>query len=182
MKTKSANYLASMGLWLVCALAGTKIMFSFGRKSNSNLSEAHPAMQKLANRALAISSVDFSIVDALRSSAETAANVQSGASRAKRSTHEDGLAIDVKAIGSQDVGAYYAIARAFRDAARELGIRVRWGGAWVELTPTLDPQAAVIEYKRQSKAKGETPLLDFGHFELYPKAMLDGKWVYTGKR
>lgn len=146
--------------------------FRFGARSRRNLEGVHPDLIRVAQHALSISDTDFVIVDGLRTHGEQERLVAAGASTTRDSRHLTGHAIDLAAwVGgvSWDLGHYYRIAMAFRDASATLGIPVRWGGAWVLLTPSTNPADAVEAYVIRCRQQRRKALVDAGHFEL-PKA------------
>ena len=110
--------------------------FKFGKTSLYNLKGIHPDLRHLADRALALSTEDFRVVDGLRTVAEQRANVKKGVSKTMRSRHLTGHAIDFAALypsGDIDwntISKYRTIGGAFKKAARELGVTSEWGGDW----------------------------------------------------
>lgn len=108
--------------------------WSFSRRSLDNLKGVHKDLQSLAHRALELSTVDFAVIDGLRTREEQRDLVNRGASQTMNSRHLTGHAIDVApyvdgAI-SWDWDDYYPMADAFIQSAKELDVRVRWGGNW----------------------------------------------------
>lgn len=56
---------------------------------------------------------------------------------------------------------------AVKKAAEELGINIRWGGAWVRLNDRAGtPKTWVEEYKAAQKKLGKNAFMDGVHFEL----------------
>lgn len=99
----------------------------------------HPHLVALVHRALEISAVPFQITEGVRSAARQRELVKKGASRTMNSRHlaaPNGLAhaIDVVAmVGNRvswEVPLYHRIADAFKQASREMGIPINWGGDW----------------------------------------------------
>lgn len=181
MKGKTVSFLVGGANWLLFSVLAAGLLvkkdarFRFGKVSEDNLKGVNPALVRLARRALELSSVDFTVVDGVRSLHEHEANLKAGSSTTARSSHIDGLAIDTRPIGGWNAkqGDFYAIARAFRDASEELGIGVRWGGSWKPLLPTSDIEG---EAKAVVDRKG---LFDPGHFELWPKKWNGSKWEWV---
>lgn len=112
---------------------------SLDAASLKKLADVHPDLVKVAKRAAEISTVKFRITQGARSLAQQRALVKSGASRTMRSRHliaPNGLAhaVDVVAlVGSRiswELPLYHRIADAFRQAGRELGVPIEWGGDW----------------------------------------------------
>lgn len=144
--------------------------FRFSARSRRNLEGVHPDLVRLAEAALAITAVDFAVIEGRRTRARQLELVASGASRVVDSRHITGHAIDVGAfVGAElrwDWGLYLQIAIAFRDASKAIRVPVRWGGAWAILTPGRDPASLSAEYVTRTRARNRRPLLDAVHFEL----------------
>lgn len=143
--------------------------FKFSQRSLKNLKGVHPNLVAVAHEALARSSVDFIVTEGLRTKARQAELVKAGASWTMHSKHITGDAIDVVAwIGGVrwELPPYYRIAEAFRDAAASLGVNLRWGGAWVLLTPQVSPQEAVERYAERRRREGKSVNIDAPHFEI----------------
>lgn len=126
--------------------------FHFGTVSLSKLDGVHPDLVKVATRAIVLSTVDFRILEGLRSAAAQLAAFNAGKSKIKSGgRHQSGHAIDIQAIDPDtnkptwvtSTGLYSKINDAFEAASKELGIPIRWGGTF--------------------------SFGDYGHFEL-PKA------------
>lgn len=112
---------------------------SLDATSLKKLADVHPDLVKVARRAAEISAVKFRVTQGARSLTQQRALVKSGASRTMRSRHliaPNGLAhaIDVVAlVGSRiswELPLYHRIADAFKQAGRELGVPIEWGGDW----------------------------------------------------
>lgn len=154
-------------------------MFRFSNRSKKRLyGFVHPDLVRVIDRALALSDVDFGVIEGLRSLARQKKLVATGASKTLKSyhlKHDDGFshAADVLAyVGSRhsyDWALYVKIADAVRRAATELGVRVRWGGCWYVLN-SLDSEKAigdaVAEYVARKKRQGKTAFLDGAHFQI----------------
>jgi len=110
-------------------------MPSFGTASEKQLGTCHPDLQRLFMRV--ISAWDCTIIEGKRSEAQQRVYVASGASKTLNSKHvyplgEPSLAVDVAPypIKWGDTSRFYAFAGFVIGTARELGIKVRWGGDW----------------------------------------------------
>lgn len=114
--------------------------FKFSHRSIDNLKGVHPDLVAVVWRALELTSVDFVVIDGLRSEAEHKANVAAGRSWTKRSRHQDGKAIDFAAFVEGKItwdAVYYGpIVDAFKEASDELGIPIICGADW-KITPDL---------------------------------------------
>lgn len=111
--------------------------FALSRRSLRRLAGVHPDLAAVVRRAIGLTSVDFMIIEGLRTPARQATLVSAGASRTLKSRHLTGHAVDVAAmIDGQvrwDWPLYPRIAAAFRQAAAELGVEIVWGGDWKRL-------------------------------------------------
>lgn len=121
----------------LAALLGGSIAVSgyvFSQRSLDNIKEVNPKLQALADCALKYSTVDFVVVDGMRTDAEHKANLAKGVSWIKRSKHQDGLAIDVAAYVNGSINFepkyYYPIAGAFYLCSLELNTPIISGGEW----------------------------------------------------
>lgn len=145
--------------------------FVLGETSLKNLVGVNPNLVKVVKRAIQISGVDFRVTEGVRTKERQAELVRKGASQTMNSRHLTGHAVDLVAIVngqvSWDFNHYYTIAKAMAQAATELGIKVRWGGAWTVITgKTGTPQDWVKAYKAERKRLGKKPFLDGVHFEM----------------
>ncbi len=146
--------------------------FKFGIKSRLLLSQVHPDLRKVAERALSISKNDMTILEGMRTKKRQEQLVKSGASRTMNSRHLTGHAIDIGAyVGGQvrwDGPLYLEQAKAIRRAAIELKIPIRWGGVWDRTLNDLseDLEEEVRLYSRRQKSKGKQAFIDMPHFEL----------------
>jgi hypothetical protein len=118
----------------------TKSGFIFSKRSLNNLYGVHPELIRITYRALELSEVDFAVTEGLRTNARQRELVEQGKSQTYRSYHiprfgdEYGRAVDVAAyVGgkiSWEWEYYEKIAKAFKQAADELGYAIVWGGDW----------------------------------------------------
>lgn len=156
-------------------------MFALGTKSLSRLTGVHDHLARVVKRAITLSTVDFTVVEGLRSLDRQRDLVATGASQTLASRHLTGHAVDlapvVGGIGRWDWPLVHQLAVAMRAAGRADGIPVRWGGAWdVLLTETgdEDPEALMEAYAARMRAAGRKPFVDGPHFEL-PSNLYPGK-------
>jgi peptidoglycan L-alanyl-D-glutamate endopeptidase CwlK len=110
-------------------------MYQFGSRSLSRLEGIHPDLAKVVHAALAISKVDFTVVEGLRTKARQKQLFDAGASKTMNSRHLTGHAVDLApVIGGKvrwDWPPFYDIADAMKQAAAEAGVPIVWGGDWV---------------------------------------------------
>lgn len=109
-------------------------MMEFTIKSLEKFKGVNPLLVKCAHMALERSTVDFGISEGLRTYERQKALYEAKKSRTMESKHLTGNAIDVYAIVDNQVSwnieDYEEINKAFQSAAKELGIKVTWGGSW----------------------------------------------------
>ena len=156
--------------------------FKFGRKSLKELEGVHPDLVAVVHRALQLTEQDFSVHDGLRTSAEQQALFKRGASQLdgynKKSKHQEqsdgfGHAVDlVPYINGKlrwEWVPIYKISAAMQQAGKEIGVMLRWGGAWhypLTMTEQL-PEAFNQEYVALRRAQGKSAFIDGPHYELY---------------
>lgn len=113
--------------------------FVLGKRSIENLKGVHPDLVKVVELAITLTSIDFTVIDGLRTAEEQAQLFAKGASRTLNSKHlkqKDGYAhaVDVCVIiagrARWDVHLYEEVAHAFFQAATKLNVAIEWGGAW----------------------------------------------------
>ena len=109
-------------------------MYTLGRRSRFNLSGVHPDLVKVVERAIEITTVDFMVIEGVRTPERQKQLVEAGASQTLNSRHITGHAVDLAAwVGGEirwDWPLYPKIASAMQLAAAELRIPIEWGGNW----------------------------------------------------
>ena len=107
--------------------------FKLSDRSMGRLEGIEPELVGVVTRAIELTKVDFGVTCGLRSKEEQRKLVESGASQTMKSKHLEGRAVDVVAyIGSRitwEINVYDDIADAFKEAADELDVGIRWGAA-----------------------------------------------------
>ena len=108
--------------------------FQLSRRSRRNLKGVHPDLVAVVKRALELTSVDFTVIEGLRSYERQKALFEAKATRTMNSRHLTGHAVDIAPyIDGQvrwDWPPFHKIAKAMKAAAKELGVAVEWGGDW----------------------------------------------------
>lgn len=156
--------------------------YVLGKRSKEKLVGVHPDLVRVVERAIEITRQDFAVNEGLRTTERQRRLVASGASQTMNSKHlkqADGYghAVDLVPYGDFDGNGtseiswhwthFYPIAHAMREAAKILGVRVRWGGCWQVLNDTdLDTEVLVQNYAAARKAQGKRAFMDGPHFEL----------------
>lgn len=108
--------------------------FKFSQRSLKNLEGVHPDLVKVVRRALELTEVDFAVVEGIRTLKKQKQYFDSGVSKTMNSRHLTGHAVDLITWVDRTVDwnlvHYERIAAAMKEAGRELGIPVEWGGDW----------------------------------------------------
>lgn len=106
------------------------------------LEGVHPDLIKVVNRALQLTSVDFSVTEGLRTLEQEKQHVKEGTSQTLNSRHLTGHAVDLTpwanraSVNGRDAANWHyfaSVARAMKMAALELKIPIEWGGDWKTL-------------------------------------------------
>jgi len=109
-------------------------MFKLAPRSQMRLKGVHPDLVKVVERAIEITTVDFTVLEGLRDPMRQKRLVESGASQTLNSRHITGHAVDLGAWVDDQVDwswpLYHQIAAAMKTAAKELGVSIVWGGDW----------------------------------------------------
>lgn len=154
--------------------------YSLGAKSRAELVGVRDDLVRVVERAIQITKQDFAVHDGLRTEAEQREYVRTGTSQTMNSLHRKqadgfGHAVDlVPFINGKlrwEWDPIYVIAAAVWQAAKELGVSIRWGGAWINLSdiPEGTPEAmkkAVDAYGAARRRAGKKAFTDGPHFEL----------------
>lgn len=140
--------------------------FVLGANSLAKLNGVHPDLVKVVKRAIEISRVDFAVIEGVRTKERQRELVRKGASKTMNSRHISGNAVDIVPIIdgkiSWDFNHYYPLAEAMATAADELGVRVRWGGAWCIINNRKNHPTDWVKAYRAGGGR----FLDGPHFEL----------------
>ena len=140
--------------------------FVLGERSLKKLEGVHPDLVAVVKRAIQITRTDFTVIEGVRTKERQRELVYAGASKTMNSRHITGHAVDIVPVKdgaiSWNFDDYYPLAKAMAQAATELGVNVRWGGAWTVITgKTGTPQDWVKAYRA-----GGGKFIDGPHFEL----------------
>lgn len=147
--------------------------FKLSKRSMAKLEGVKPELVAVVQRAIEITNVDFGVIQGLRTVEEQRELVAKGASQTMKSKHITGEAVDVMAYigsrGSWEMTLYDDIADAFKLAAIEEDVQIRWGAAW-QVTDLREwdgtMQDAMDEYIDLRRSQGRRPFIDGPHFEL----------------
>ena len=152
--------------------------FKLSSRSKKKLDGVHPDMVAVVERAIELTDVDFGVTYGVRTLAEQKNLVSSGRSQTMKSKHliqDSGYshAVDVVAYDGKDVvweiNVYDNICDAFKQAAIEKGVAVKWGAAWSEGDIRSYKGTAEFHMNRYidlRRSQGRRPFIDGPHFEL----------------
>ena len=152
--------------------------FKLSSRSKKKLDGVHPDMVAVVERAIELTDVDFGVTDGVRTLAAQKKLVASGRSQTMKSKHliqDSGYshAVDVVAYDGKDVvweiNVYDNICDAFKQAAIEKGVAVKWGAAWSEGDIRSYKGTAEFHMNRYidlRRSQGRRPFIDGPHFEL----------------
>lgn len=108
--------------------------FKLSQKSLEKLTGVKPELINVVKRALEISSIDFKVLEGLRTLERQVILVKSGKSQTMNSRHITGDAVDLGAIVNGVIDwnwkHYEQIAHTMKQAGKELNITIEWGGDW----------------------------------------------------
>jgi len=147
--------------------------FKLSLRSIDRLKGVDDKLIEVVTKAITYTKVDFGVIEGLRTIERQQELVDRGASKTMKSKHLDGKAVDLVAyIGprvSWELNLYDDIADAMKQAATELNVAVRWGGAW-----TTDDickwygtmEQAMNHYIDLRRMQNRRPFIDGPHFEL----------------
>jgi peptidoglycan L-alanyl-D-glutamate endopeptidase CwlK len=108
-----------------------------GQRSLSRLEGVHPDLVRVVKKAAAMSPLDFTVLEGLRTLDRQKQLMAAGASSLKdptRSRHVTGHAVDLAPmIGGTvrwDWPLYHQLAAVVKDAAKAENVPIQWGGDW----------------------------------------------------
>jgi peptidoglycan L-alanyl-D-glutamate endopeptidase CwlK len=108
--------------------------FSFGKRSLERLKGVHPDLVKVMKRAIGCSTIDFTVLEGVRTLETQKKYYAAGATRTMNSRHLTGHAVDIAPIIDGKVRwdwpLYHQIAKVVDKAAEEEGVKLTWGGRW----------------------------------------------------
>lgn len=135
-----------------------------GQRSLSRLEGVHPDLIRVVKKAAALSDLDFTVLEGLRTPERQKQLMQQGATRTLNSRHITGHAVDLAPMldgkVSWDWPLYHRLAEYVRSASISENVPIRWGGTWKLLSAISGP----ITAKVLSRSFPDGP-----HFEL-PRA------------
>ena len=119
----------------VVVLAASVAVYAMSLNSEPKLRGVHPKLVEVVKLARKYSKVKFVVGDGKRTRAQQRIYVQRGVSKTMRSKHLTGHAVDLWVLDSKGKvtwkwAPYEELNKGVQKAAKELGIKVTWGGSW----------------------------------------------------
>jgi len=107
---------------------------TLGSRSLSRLEGVHPDLVRVVKRAAAMSDLDFTVLEGLRTEARQRQLLQQGATKTLNSRHLTGHAVDLAPMldgkVSWDWPLYHRLAKTVKSAAEIEKVPLQWGGDW----------------------------------------------------
>lgn len=148
-------------------------MYKLSQRSIDRLNGVDERLEILVRKAIAITSVDFGVIEGLRTYDQQEALFLKGASQTMKSKHLSGEAVDLMAYFDGrpcwELTVYDDIADAIKKASIEIDVPIRWGCAWH--IPDIrkwggSMEEAMNNYVDLRRREGGRPFLDGPHFEI----------------
>lgn len=125
--------------------------FKFSQRSENNLKGVNPDLVKVIRRTLEITSVDFIVIEGLRTQERQKQLVAEKKSQIMHSRHLTGHAVDIIPVNTTwQIDEFKPLLSSVKQASDELGIKLRFGINWKN-----DPSLPV-----------ETKFIDAPHIEI----------------
>lgn len=109
-------------------------MYKLGERSQLRLKGVHPDLVKVVEHAIDISTINFTVLEGLRTPERQKLLRDAGASQTLNSRHITGHAVDLGALVDGEVRwdwpLYHQIAKAMKQSAKDLNVAIVWGGDW----------------------------------------------------
>lgn len=104
------------------------------RRSLLNLEGVHPHLVAIVERAIAITEIDFMVIEGRRPLERQKQLVASGASQTMDGRHLTGHAVDIVPLLDGEIRwdwpLYHKLAPFIKQAAKDCGFPIEWGGDW----------------------------------------------------
>ena len=154
--------------------------YKLGKRSLQRLEGVDERLVTVVKAAISRSSQDFSVLEGLRSMDRQRELVKKGHSQTMKSKHINGLAVDLGAYDPVtgirwEEAAYFPIADAMKEAAKDCGVSLCWGASWaVPDNPYPydcrqwdgDMKSCWNAYHKLRQSQGRVGFNDMPHFEL----------------
>ena len=130
-------------------------MFTLSQKSKGLLKGVHPDLVKVVNRAIQITDIDFTVLEGLRTVERQKELVKKGASKTMNSRHLTGHAVDIAPVVNGQVSwdwpLYHRLAKVVKQAAKDVGVTIEWGGDWKSFKDGPHWQLPFSKYPKTQK-------------------------------
>ena len=107
-----------------------------GARSLSRLEGVHPDLVRVVKKAAAMSDLDFTVLEGLRTPERQRELMMQGATKTLNSRHLTGHAVDLAPMlggkVSWDWPLYHRLAKIVKAAAAAENVAVTWGGSWAK--------------------------------------------------
>lgn len=111
-----------------------RMAYKLSDRSLSRLAGVHPDLVRVVKRAIEITTIDFTVLEGRRTMKRQLELKRSGATTTLRSRHLTGHAVDLAPFidgkVSWDWTHYYVLEKAVKQAAKDEGVKIEWGGDW----------------------------------------------------
>ena len=110
--------------------------FKLSEQSLKRLNGVHNDLVRVVKRAIELSEYDFMVIEGLRSMETQRKYFDAGKSKTLNSFHLTGHAVDLAPLENGSIdwknskGQFNAVAKAMKQAAKELNVKLEWGGDW----------------------------------------------------
>lgn len=108
--------------------------YRLSAKSKARLDGVHPDLVKVVQRAIDITTIDFCVLEGMRTFGKQRDLFKRGATRTMNSRHLTGHAVDLGAWYQSELRwdwpFYDQISTAMFAAADEMNVSIKWGGHW----------------------------------------------------
>lgn len=112
----------------------SSVSFTLSARSRARLEGVHPDLQRVVYEAIQVTRVDFTVIEGRRTIERQRELVAAGASWTMASRHLTGHAVDIAPMVAGklrwDWPLFSPVAAAMKQAAKEAGIPIEWGGDW----------------------------------------------------
>lgn len=110
--------------------------YVLGPRSLERLQGVHPDLVRVVKRAIATTTLDFTVLEGMRTLARQKQLMAQGATKTMNSRHLTGHAVDLAPVidgaVSWDWPLYHRLAPVVFAAAEEEGVPLEWGGRWTK--------------------------------------------------
>jgi peptidoglycan L-alanyl-D-glutamate endopeptidase CwlK len=107
---------------------------TLGERSLARLNGVHPDLARVVHKAAAMSDLDFTVLEGLRTLERQKMLFAQHATKTMRSRHLDGHAVDLAPMLNGEISwdwpLYHRLAGIVKAAAQLEGVQIEWGGDW----------------------------------------------------